>query len=101
MDGPPTSRIWQAGKRRCSASLPTRRSAAVMATQRQRQTHPDRFCDRVPDVFEPMISSGARRWPAITKKPTLLAARPQFQAFEPGCDIEADLTLHAERLQRN
>ena len=30
-----------------------------------------------------------------------LAARAKFQALEAGGDVEADLTLHAERLERD
>ena len=30
-----------------------------------------------------------------------LPARPKFEAFQPGRDIETDLALHAERLQRD
>src|SRR6266852_7827410 len=30
-----------------------------------------------------------------------LPSRPEFQAFQPGRDVEAELALHAERLQRD
>ena len=43
----------------------------------------------------------ATRWLAMTEEVARSPSRPEFQAFQPGRDIEADLALHAERLQRN
>src|ERR1700754_2930255 len=34
-------------------------------------------------------------------KPITLSSRPQFQAFQSGCDAQTDLALQAERLQRD
>src|SRR5277367_2351595 len=47
-------------------------------------------------------SSASRRFPASWGRAKReLPSRPQFQALQPGCDVEADLTLQAERLQRD
>src|ERR1700759_3662649 len=40
---------------------------------------------------------GLRRW----QRSAALSSRPQLQAFQSGRDTEADLTLHADRLQRD
>src|ERR1700733_8553221 len=48
-----------------------------------------------------LVGARAPHWPAMTKEPALSAARPKFQAFQPGCDAEADLALHTQRLQRD
>ena len=38
---------------------------------------------------------------AMTAKLNLLTSRPEFQALKSGCDVDADLALQAERLQRD
>src|SRR3954454_6871223 len=76
-DAPPVPRIWQAGKRRCAASSP-RRAVAY--------GHCARF------VASLLV---------VTRRVTALPSRPEFQAFQPGCDIDSDLALHTKRLQRD
>src|SRR6478735_9690300 len=43
----------------------------------------------------------ATRWLSMTGERPLLASRPEFQALESGGDVDADLALQAERLQRD
>src|SRR6266481_1574229 len=45
-------------------------------------------------------ASFTRRDPASAGRGEKLPSRPEFQAFQPGRDVDADLALHAERLQR-
>ena len=71
----PEAMFWQGRNRRCGANE-----------------------NEVSDIHY-VIPGRAKREPGMTVK--VLTPRPQFQALQPGSDVDADLTLQAERLQRN
>src|SRR5882757_343191 len=109
MDAPPVPRFWQVRKTSLRCGAASLLTSPVLYGARSELARKRKFRVRGKAQM-PITSSSIRGEKPLTppsprkcgaREKKALPPRPQFQAFQSGRDADADLALHAERLQRD